>query len=295
MNEIIIINKEKGLTSHDVVKRIRKILNTKRIGHTGTLDPIASGVLIVCVDQATKLVQFLENQSKKYQCEILLGTSTDTLDITGNILKKEVIDRSIINKIDDLLSSMIGIVDQYPPIYSAIKVNGKKLYEYARKNIEVDIEPRRIEIKNLKRISDFEFLDDGQIKFWFEAEVSKGTYIRSICRDIGEKLNIPSTMNDLIRTEVGGFTINSSYHLEDIERGNYQSYSMLEILHDLHKTDNEIFISKAFNGMKISFSNIYEIFKDYPSRFIIYQNDNLIAIYDKDEEKHCYKAVRVWK
>ncbi len=294
MNDYVLcINKETGMTSHDVINKLRKILGIRRIGHTGTLDPLASGVLVVCVGEATKLVQFLETNTKEYECEIVIGKETDTYDSTGKILKEEKVEFLDEVKVDDVLKSFIGKSKQLPPMYSAIKVNGKKLYEYARKNIEIQVEERDIEIFDIKRISNIKY-DNNCAIFKFIVNVSKGTYIRSLCMDIANKLGYPGMMNNLIRTKVEDISLDDCSKLEDIELGNFKKISMLEILKNYPKIDDEFFVKKGLNGMKISFNNILDSFGSLIEKFVIYQNDSLVAIYEKDDEKHCYKAVRVW-
>lgn len=293
MDGIIIVNKEKGMTSHDVVNKIRKIFNTKQVGHLGTLDPLAEGVLAICINDATKLVQFLSDHDKTYIATVCLGKATDTYDLEGNIISKqdvECIDEEIV---DNVLYSFLGESEQIPPIYSSIKVNGKKLYEYARNNESVVIEPRRINIYNIKRITDFEYIDHC-CYFDVEVSVSKGTYIRSLCYDIGKKLGIPSLMAGLIRTKLGNFSLNNSYKLSEVELGNYHLYSKLDALDNFDIIEDQELITKASSGMKISIKYIETLLNKTPNRIVIKENNRLIAIYDKNDELRCYKAARVW-
>ena len=187
MDGILIIDKPKGCTSHDIVNILRKELNTKKIGHTGTLDPNATGVLPILVGQATKISKYLIEHDKTYQVEMKLGEETDTLDSEGKIIKKQetkVLDEK---KIKEVLNSFIGKQKQIPPIYSAIKINGKKAYEYARKGQEVEIPPREIEIYDIK------FISYSNDTIQFEVKCSKGTYIRTLCKDIAKR-----TRNNII-------------------------------------------------------------------------------------------------
>ena len=216
MDGIIIVNKEKNMTSHDVISRLRKILNTKKIGHIGTLDPLAEGVLVVCVGNATKLVQFLEGYDKVYQARVCIGKSSTTYDLEGKIVEQVKISSINEDEIDYCLEKFVGTLKQKPPIYSAIKINGEKLYNYARKNIEVEIPSRDVTIHSIKRISSLSYEDDC-LYFTIEAKVSKGTYIRSLCYDIGQSLNLPSLMASLTRTAVGPFTLDQAFTLTDIE------------------------------------------------------------------------------
>lgn len=293
MNKIIVVNKPIGMTSHDVVNKVRRIFNTKRVGHTGTLDPDASGVLVICINEATKLVQFLEHDSKEYIAEVLLGRSTDTFDKSGNTTNEVVVDLITNEDVDECLKSFIGKIEQLPPIYSAIKINGKKLYEYARNNESVEISSRSVEIYELNRISNV-VKDGNYYKFTIKAHVSKGTYIRSLCVDIAEKLGYPGLMNSLIRTKCGVWNIEESNTLEEIELGKFRSYSMLETLKNYSFVEEEDCVYKAFHGMKISPSKIKEIIGENPERIVIKKDDNLIAIYELDVTIYGYKAVRVW-
>lgn len=293
MDGIIIVNKEIGMTSHDVVNKIRKIFKTKQVGHLGTLDPLASGVLAVCINDATKLVQFLSEHDKKYIATVCLGKSTDTYDLEGSIIASKKVNNIDIKKIDEALNSFLGDSYQIPPIYSSIKVDGKKLYEYARNNEEVHIEPRKIFIYDIKRISDIRYEEDC-CYFDIEVSVSKGTYIRSLCFDIGKKLNLPSLMAGLIRTELGNFSLKNSYKLSEIELGNYRLYSKLDALSEYEKIEDEECIKKAKSGMKISIKKIDKLLNCSPVRIVIKEFDKLVAIYDLDLELKCYKAVRVW-
>jgi len=215
MNGILIINKEKGYTSRDVVNIVSKKLGIKKVGHTGTLDPLATGVLVVCVGNATKLVDLLTSAYKEYIATVELGTLTDSLDSDGKIIDE--LD-SIIKKeeIEKVLYSFIGTYDQEVPIYSAVRVNGKKLYEYARNSLEVELPKRNVEIRKIELVSDVEYVNNKTI-FKFRCLVSKGTYIRSLIRDIAYRLNTIGIMTDLIRTKQGKFKIEDSIYVNQIE------------------------------------------------------------------------------
>ena len=294
MDGILNIYKPKGITSHDVVNKVRRIFNTKQVGHTGTLDPNAEGVLVVCLNPATKLVQFLESDVKKYRCELILGISTDTYDITGNIVDS---DKQLVLSEEEVIATIkkfVGKQKQLPPIYSSIKVNGKKLYEYARKNQEVTIESRDIEIFEIDNFTSL--IKNEYYSISFDVLVSKGTYIRSLCFDIGKALGVPSTMGDLLRLQSGVFTLDNAYKLEDIEKGNYQLISMIDAISNIEKIDiinNEELKFKVENGMKISL----KYFNKIHSQIVFHENNKIVAVYEYHEEdiKRCYKAVRVWK
>lgn len=213
MDGVILVDKEKGFTSHDVVSIVKKKLNTKKVGHAGTLDPMATGVLPILVGKGTKISKYLIEHDKTYVATIKLGIKTSTGDLEGNVIKTAdyVIDE---NTIREVLESVVGIQKQIPPIYSAIKVNGKKLYEYARKGEQVEIPEREIEIYSIK----LENIIGDEITF--EVKCSKGTYIRTLCEDVAEKLGTVGTMSALKRTQVNTFTISNSIKIDEISKEN---------------------------------------------------------------------------
>ena len=220
MNGIILVDKEKNMTSRDVVNIVSKNLKTKKVGHTGTLDPLATGVMVICVGKYTKLVEILTSYDKTYEAEILLGIKTDSLDNEGVILKEE---KAIVEKreILDVLNNFEKEYMQEVPIYSAVRIDGKKLYEYARNNEEVELPKRLVKINSLELISDVEHIDD-KTKFKIRCNVSKGTYIRSLVNDIALKLNTIGIMNDLRRIKQGDFSIEQSYNLEQIKNNDFK-------------------------------------------------------------------------
>lgn len=275
MDGIIVINKPKGITSREVVNKVCKLLNTKKVGHTGTLDPIATGVLVLCVGKATKLVETLTSNDKEYVATVKLGILTDTLDTDGTIIEKKCVNLDK-DKLENVLNSFIGTYNQEVPIYSAVKVNGKKLYEYARAKKEVTIPKRMVEIKKIKLI---EF---GSDYYKFKVTVSKGTYIRSLIKDINDKLGVIGVMSDLVRTKQGKFSINNSYTLENMENNNYNVLTITDVLKD----ENCVIISntlfeKVKNGALIN--------NEYNTSMVTFiYNDSVIAIYkiyDKDKSK----------
>ena len=201
MNGIIIINKEKGYTSHDVVAKVKRLLNLKKVGHTGTLDPNATGVLPLLIDDGTKLSKYLIEHDKEYEVVLKLGIKTDTADSEGAILEEDKnVDLNNIDKkeLNNIILSFIGKLDQTPPIYSAIKVNGKKLYEYARNNETVEIKKRIITIYNIEVLN----IDKNNNTITFKVECSKGTYIRTLCEDIAKKIGTVGYMKELKRLKV---------------------------------------------------------------------------------------------
>lgn len=213
MNGIINVYKEKGFTSHDVVAKLRGILHMKKIGHTGTLDPDAVGVLPVCLGKGTGLCSMITDWTKTYEAVMLLGTVTDTQDTSGTVLKTREVNVTK-RQILEVCSSFEGEYDQIPPMYSALKVNGKKLYELARAGVEVERKPRRIKINSL-RVNDINLEDDIKT-VTITVDCSKGTYIRTLCQDIGEKLGCGACMMELIRTRVGDFLIDDTLTLNQI-------------------------------------------------------------------------------
>ena len=220
MDGILLINKPAGMTSHDVVNRIRKILYTKKVGHCGTLDPDATGVLVLCVGKATKALQFLMSDEKEYIATLSLGVATDTYDASGKVIEEKAFEG--VENVEAVLQSFLGPQKQLPPIYSAIKVNGKKLYEYARNNEEVEIKERDIEIKEI------ELLKQENHEITMRVLCSKGTYIRSLCVDVAKQLGYPGHMSHLIRTKSGHFSLDDCVTLEDVEKGDFRMLSLEE-------------------------------------------------------------------
>lgn len=271
MDQLLVVNKPEGFTSRDVVNKLSKILNTKKIGHTGTLDPIATGVLVCLIGKYTKLVDLLTSLDKEYIAEIKLGIKTDTGDITGN-----VIDTS--NKVI-LKNDILDVIKKFPkkylqtvPKYSAVKINGKKLYEYARENIDIELPKREVNIYNLELIS----FNDDIIKI--KTKVSKGTYIRSLIEDICEMLGTVGCMKSLVRTYQGIFGIDEAYTLDDIQNNNFIGKNIHEFLDYPCINVDECNLKTVLNGGKIS--NIYNI-KD--KVIMMYDNKDL-AIYEVDGE-----------
>ena len=227
MDGIILINKPLNCTSHDVVNKVRKICHTKKVGHCGTLDPLASGVLVLCINKATKALQFITSEDKEYIATITLGKATDTYDLEGKITsEKEYQNDLTLKQVEETLKTFLGKQKQVPPIYSAIKVNGKKLYEYARNNEKVEIEPRDIEIYSLELLS----FEKNEIKI--QTHCSKGTYIRSLCVDIASALGYPGVMSSLIRTKSGHFALEDCITLEDLEQNPNQCIPIEEAFKD---------------------------------------------------------------
>lgn len=216
---ILAINKPRGMTSHDVVSRLRRLLHMRRIGHTGTLDPDVDGVLVVCLGQATKLVEVLMDSPKSYIGEVTFGYSTETEDASGDVVATKPVDPPIADAdIDVAMQKFLGEIQQIPPYYSAVKVKGKRLYEYARQGIEVERPSRRVHIESFKRV-DESIYDEatGTQCCRFQVDCSKGTYVRTLAVDLGEAFGYPAHMSDLTRTETSGCTLDDAYTLEQIE------------------------------------------------------------------------------
>ena len=261
MNGFILVNKKKDMTSRDVVNILTKILNTKKIGHTGTLDPFAEGILLVAVNKGLKVVKLLNYKDKEYIAKVKLGIKTDTLDMTGNILeeKKEELNKE---ELAPVLKSFIGDYSYEVPIYSAIKVNGKKLYEYARNNQKVELPIKDSYIYDIKLI---DFKDNS---FTFSVKVSNGTYIRALVRDISKKLNKLMTLEELTRTKVDNLLIENSYTLEDIKNNNFKLLKINDLLNYKEVELGRALEDKVLNGNKIKLDE---------------KEDNILFIKEKEE------------
>ena len=269
MNGILIIDKSKNCTSHDVVYKIKKIYNEK-VGHTGTLDPNATGVLPILIGKATGISQYLINHDKIYEAEIFLGEKRDTSDIEGKIIEEKKVDYSLLTKenVKDVLNKMIGKQMQIPPIYSAIKINGKKLYEYARKGENIEIKPREIEIYKMKLIN----INNNTIKF--SVFCSKGTYIRTLCEKISEKLHTVGYMKELKRIQVGKFNINDAMTIEEIEENKddkeFLKSKLITIEEIFQNKENIILkneqLNKFLNGVKLYFNFKDDLYRIYDEK-----------------------------
>lgn len=213
-NGILNINKPQGMTSHDVIYKVRKVIGIKRVGHTGTLDPMATGVLPVCVGKAARIAEYLDVDFKTYRCTMKLGIITDTQDIWGEVIERRSTDGITEETVRDAFAGFKGYIDQLPPMYSAVRINGKRLYEYARAGQDVDVKTRRIYIKDLSVLN----IDMEQKTVRFEVECSKGTYIRTICQDAGELMGCGAVMTALERTASGNFRVEDAINLEELQK-----------------------------------------------------------------------------
>lgn len=228
MDGIILINKKKGVTSRDVVNIISQKLNIKKVGHTGTLDPLATGVLVICIGKATKIVELMTNEDKEYIAEVTLGIKTDTLDITGNVIEEEICFKTK-EEIIEALNIMKGEYEQEVPIYSAVKIKGKKLYEYAKNKEKVELPKRLVNIKEINLIGDIKYVD-SKVIFSFKCKVSKGTYIRSLIDDIAKKLNTIGVMSNLTRIKQGNFSLDDCITIDEFVEGKYKLKRIKEVL-----------------------------------------------------------------
>lgn len=284
MQGIIIINKPTGFTSQDVVSKTKKILNVKKAGHTGTLDPMATGVLPVLLGNYTKLSKYLIEHNKTYVATIKLGEKKDTGDQEGNTVFEKSIDESGLNieNVENILKSFLGKQKQIPPMYSAIKVDGKKLYEYARQGIEVKVEPRDIEIYNIKLLN----INIENAEIEFEVSCSKGTYIRVLCENIAEKLDTVGYMSSLQRTLVDKFTIENAINFETLEENknnvdflNKNIFTMEKVFESLKQIKlNSRKLELFLNGVMLTFEkedglyNVYDEQNNYIGTGIIKNN-----------------------
>ncbi len=291
MDGILLLNKPVKMTSHDCVNKIRKLFNTRKVGHLGTLDPDVTGVLPICINEATKIIPFIEAMDKEYIATVSIGYSTDTEDESGRIIEvnqdyKEITRERLLN----ILNSFIGEQIQVPPMYSSVKVNGKKLYEYARNNIEVKRPERLITIYDIKILSDGNIFTGTEINFSIRVHCSKGTYIRTLAVDIGKKLGYPAHMKSLVRTKSGHFSLNQCVTFEDIEKGNFQLISLFDCLKDYHRVlvDDEL-KKKIIHGQKLHYT------LDQFTLVVFYDIFNrVLAIYEKDTNyPQLIKPVRV--
>lgn len=285
MNGLLIIDKPQGYTSRDIVNIIGKKFKTSSVGHTGTLDPLATGVLVVAINEGLKVVSLISNEVKEYIAEVKCGVLTDTLDVTGNILKEDYNFKLDKNNLINVLNGFLGKSIQEVPIYSAVKVKGKKLYEYARNNEDIELPKKEIEIY------DIELLKCDEYSFSFRVLVSKGTYIRSLIRDIGYKLNILCSMQNLRRLRAGDFNIKDAYSLNDIVENNFKIVPIKDVLKDYKNIEVDSYIeNKIMNG------SILE--NRYDDEQIIFLNSDgkILAIYEvyaKDKNK--VKPFKIFK
>lgn len=314
MDGILNVYKEQGYTSFDVVAKLRGILKQKKIGHTGTLDPMAEGVLPICLGKATKLSGMLSESDKQYVAVMLLGYDTDTEDVTGRVLSVGVSDISN-EDIKNVIESFVGEYEQLPPMYSAIKIGGKKLYEYARAGESVERTPRHVKIYSVDDISVYE-LDASSVNLGSEFVIrdggkykcismmvhcSKGTYIRSLCRDIGKKLGSFGTLMALKRKEAHGYKIEDAIKLEEIkafyDKGELERYIMPidSLLKEYERADiREEFKNSLLNGNKLSDTCFENVDTDRENAIRVYYDGNLYGLYQYEKKTGMFKPVRMF-
>lgn len=286
---ILPLHKPKAMTSHDCVAKLRRILKTRKIGHTGTLDPDVTGVLPICIGRATKVAQYMSDYAKTYEGEVTIGYSTTTEDFTGELLEKKKVETLFSRlEIEEVLQSFTGEITQTPPMYSAVKVNGKKLYEYARAGVEVARPERKVFIHDLTLLTNPVIVDGDKLKFSFRVHCSKGTYVRTLAVDIGKKLGYPAHMSALVRTASGPFKLEDCLSFEEIE----EKVSLGELQGKLLKieealsffvkiTVDEITATQVMNGMVLPLPKGID-----ENKFTVYNGDGeCIAIYIKHPTK----------
>ena len=283
MNGVINIYKNTGMTSFDVVAIVRRVAKMKKVGHTGTLDPAASGVLPVCLGKATKIIDYIMENKKVYRVNLKLGMVTDTYDLEGEVLREEDASHITKDEILNCINSFLGTIDQVPPMYSALKQNGVRLYELARQGIEVHREARKITIYSIENIK-IESNDNIQM----DVCCSKGTYIRSLCYDIGEKLNVGATMTALERIQNGTFTKEEAINIEDLTEELLEKHfiSIEKTLDSFEKiTVNEKFGKLLRNGVKVFDNRMYSEEVEFNKLYRVYEDNGVFLGLGKRDEK----------
>ncbi len=278
MSEILYIDKPKGITSFDLCFKLRKVFNTKKIGHTGTLDPNATGLMVCLINNASKTNQFLVSASKEYIATVKIGIKTDSEDIDGNIIQQKAEVMPSKEDIEKALKSFLGKSTQIPPMASAIKVNGKKLYEYMRNNETVEIKPRDIEVYSI------ELLDVDDDTFSFRCNVSSGTYIRTLAQDVLKKINIIGTCLDLRRTKIDDIDISEADSLEDVLAGKYHVHSIYEVLSKYY------YVYRVKDSKAIKDGKPFKADLSDETVLCVDENNLALAIYKKEDGM--YRCVR---
>ncbi|MDD6004575.1 MAG: tRNA pseudouridine(55) synthase TruB [Firmicutes bacterium] len=278
MNKVLFVNKPKGITSFDLCFRMRRVFNTKSIGHTGTLDPNATGVMIVLIDKACKINQFIVKDTKEYIATVKLGFMTDTLDVDGETIKKEEYRNPSKDEYLEAFKKFIGRYTQIPPMTSAIKVKGKKLIDYKREGKAIEIPKREVEIFNLELL---EYFEDG---FKFKANVSSGTYIRTLMKDILESMGLIGTLMELERTSVGSIHLDMCDNLEDIIQGNYHLHDIYDVLKDNYEVIDYPCDIDIRNGKRIKLDTSSD-------EVMIVKDKEVLAIYGR-EKGNIYRSIR---
>lgn len=283
INGILVVDKDKGMTSADVVYHLRKALHIRKIGHAGTLDPDVTGVLPIAIGQATKLIELMHTQNKKYVGTAILGYATDSYDISGKVLKSQKLTDPIAKEeIEQQMQKFVGQIEQVPPIYSAVRVNGKHLYEYAREGIEVERPKRQVQIFAYDTMSEPVFdSKTGFQEFDFQIECSKGTYVRSLVNDLGTRLGVPAVMKTLRRTASSGFTIDQAVKLDQIIAHPDEVTNFIQPIDAFFK-DYETCDLTSGQWLKVKNGNSIPL-KTNAKKVALRYNNSVKAIYQKDD------------
>lgn len=283
MNGVINIYKNTGMTSFDVVAMVRRVAKMKKVGHTGTLDPAASGVLPVCLGKATKIIDYIMENKKVYRVNLKLGMVTDTYDLEGEVLREKNSSHITKDEILNCINSFVGTIDQVPPMYSALKQNGVRLYELARQGIEVHREARKVTIYSIENVK-----IESNYNIQMDVCCSKGTYIRSLCYDIGEKLNVGATMTALERIQNGPFTKEEAINIEDLTEELLEKHiiSIEKALDSFEKiTVNEKFGKLLRNGVKVFDNRMYSEEVEFNKLYRVYEDNGVFLGLGKRDEK----------
>lgn len=295
---ILPIYKERGMTSHDVVFKARKILQMKKIGHSGTLDPEVDGVLLLLLGGATKVSDYAMDLGKSYRAEVCLGIKTTTEDLTGDVIEECSISNVDVEKVKEILKTMTGEIEQTPPIYSAIKVNGKKLYEYARAGkFDVEIPTRKVNIYNITYIEDSAYYKDDKFYFSIDIDCGKGTYVRTIATAIGNELNLPSTMSKLTRTKSGKITLEDCLTLEQVKEQLEKNLLEKKLLKKEYALEEYKFVEipkyrakQVMNGLRFRKNQFPDY--DFTDGIVFTYQGEAIAIYHLKSEEDELLAVK---
>ncbi|PWG00737.1 tRNA pseudouridine(55) synthase TruB [Levilactobacillus bambusae] len=304
MNGIIPLYKERGMTSHDCVAKMRGILHTKKVGHSGTLDPNVDGVLPICIGAATKVVDYLMASGKRYTGSITLGFSTTTEDLDGEIVERKRLTEPLSETIiDQVLTQMTGDLQQTPPMFSAVKVNGRKLYEYARAGETVDRPTRVIHVESFRRTGTVLFdQNNGTLTFPFEVACSKGTYVRTLAVDVGRYLGVPAVMSDLTRQESGGFTLDDTVTLDEVKEA-VADGSLSHLLRPLdyaltdypHVSVDQRVWRLVQNGVFLSPDELNQTPDEEPfAQVALVHQDQTRCLYQWDDAKGLYRPLKMF-
>lgn len=304
MDGILAVWKPEGWTSHDVVAKVRRLLKMKRIGHAGTLDPMVTGVLPLCLGRSTRVVEYVQERPKAYEAVLRLGIATDTEDLTGEIIESQSVESISEGEIETILKRFVGPIEQIPPMFSAVKVDGKRLYELAREGKTVERKARTVTIHEIKLISSS--LSSSQPEFTFSVICSKGTYIRTLCVDIGRALGLPATMAKLTRTMSGGITAENCLTLERIEElmqagelDNMLIPADEAISHIEKATVSPSVAKQALRGQKLALSQVTLREKEWKSNELVRLYDSsgsevFLGIFQVDAALSLVKPVKVF-